>query len=114
MIEQGSIFRCDFGPHSNHLQEGKRPALIVQADLLNRIQGLGTFIVVPLTTKHKPALTFVRIEASESNALTATSWAITNQIYTLGENDLREDLGKISRAELYLVKEALKKVLAIS
>jgi mRNA-degrading endonuclease toxin of MazEF toxin-antitoxin module len=113
-IEQGFLFWCDFGPHSSHLQEGRRPALIVQADILNRIGGLSTFIVVPLTTKQKRALTFVQIEPSEGNALTVTSWAITNQIYTVSESDLRERLGRISRTELFLVKEALKKVLALS
>jgi len=113
-IEQGFVFWCDFGPHSSHLQEGRRPALIVQSDILNRIEGLSTFIVVPSTTKQRRAQTFIQIEPSASNTLTATGWAITNQIYTVAESDRRENLGRISRTELFLVKEALKKVLALS
>jgi len=75
---------------------------------------LGTYIVVPLTSKHLPALTFVKIEPSEVDRLTTTNWAITNQIYTLGEGDLIEHLGKVGRSELLIVKDALKKVFAIS
>lgn len=113
-IEQGAIFDHDFGPRQNHLQEGKRPALVVQSDLLNGISGYPNVIVVPLTTKENKAPTFVRIDPSESNGLDRPSFAITNQIFTMDQGDLGDLRGKISREDLFRVKEGLKIALAIS
>lgn len=107
-IEQGSIFKHDFGPRQNHLQEGPRPILVIQTDTLNRLDGYPNVIVVPLTTKGKPSATYAKIEPSDANKLDRTSWAITNQIFTLDKGDLKESLGQVSAAELYNVKESLK------
>jgi mRNA-degrading endonuclease toxin of MazEF toxin-antitoxin module len=113
-IEQGRIFRFDFGPKSNHLQEGVRSALIVQTDLLNRISEYANVIIVPLTTKQRRSGTYIEIQPSEDNDLTATSWAITNQIFTVDKSTLKDPLGRISKNELHSVKQALKMVLNIN
>jgi mRNA-degrading endonuclease toxin of MazEF toxin-antitoxin module len=112
-IEQGCIFWHDFGPRQNHLQEGVRPALVVQTDFLNRLDGYANVIIVPLTTKSKSSPTYVPIQPAKDNSLTAPSWAITNQIFTLDKNDLKNPLGRISKEELYAVKQALKIALGI-
>lgn len=112
-VEQGAIFRHDFGPRQNHLQEGPRP-VVVQTDGLNRLEGYPNVMVVPLTTKGKPSPTFVKVEPSSENGLDRTSWAITNQVFTLDKGDLKEVVGKVSRTEMFGIKEGLKIAFAIA
>jgi mRNA-degrading endonuclease toxin of MazEF toxin-antitoxin module len=107
-IEQGMLFQPDFGPRQNSLQEGSRPLVVVQSDTLNKLNGYPLVIVVPLTTKQKPSPTFVQIEPGSENKLSATSWAITNQVFTITKQELREPLGRVSKAELFSIKEGLK------
>lgn len=107
-IEQGQIFRHDFGPRQNHLQEGPRPIVVIQTDALNRLDGYPNVIVVPLTTKEKKSATYAKVEPSAENALNRTSWAIANQIFTLDKGDLKESLGYVTPTELYNIKESLK------
>ncbi|HSI73413.1 MAG TPA: type II toxin-antitoxin system PemK/MazF family toxin [Fimbriimonas sp.] len=108
------LFRHDFGPRRNSIQEGPRPLVVVQTDALNKLDGYPLVIVVPLTTKRKPSATFVQIEPSEQNQLTSTSWAITNQVFTIAKDDLREPIGRVSKTELYGIKDGLKIAFAIS
>jgi len=113
-ISQGGIFAHNFGPRQNNLQEGPRPVVVIQTDLLNNLEGYGNVIVVPLTTKQKPAKTFVQVEPSSSNGLDRKSWAITNQIFTISKADLGEEMGAVSKTELYEIKEGLKIALGIN
>ncbi|HVL39016.1 MAG TPA: type II toxin-antitoxin system PemK/MazF family toxin [Fimbriimonadaceae bacterium] len=112
-IEQGSLFWHDFGPRQDHLHEGRRPVLVVQTDALNRLEGYGNVVVVPLTTKEKKSPTYAKVEPSRANSLAGTSWAIANQIFTIDKKRLTESLGHVSAEEMYQVKEALKVTLAI-
>ena len=112
-IEQGELFWHNFGPRNNHLQEGLRPALVVQSNALNRLDRYPNVIIVPLTTRHRPSATYVAIEPSPSNELERTSYAIGNQIFTMDKGDLGEPIGSMSSQELFLVKRALKISLGI-
>ncbi len=112
-INQGDIFDHNFGPRQNNLQEGFRPVLIVQTDSLNRLDGYGNVIVVPLTTKERPSATYIRIEPSKDNGLDQTSWAITNQVFTLSKSDIKDKRGSISKEGIYAVKQGLKIALSI-
>jgi len=88
--------------------------VIVQSDSLNRIEGYGNVIVVPLTTKQKASATYVRVEPTPLNELDRDSWAITNQIFTLDKSDLKAPLGSVSKSELYAIKDGLRISLGIS
>ncbi len=68
---------------------------------------------MPLTTKSRPSPTFVALEPSPENGLERPSWAITNQIFTLDKGDLRDPLGKVSKADLFRIKQGVKIALAI-
>lgn len=113
-IEQGTIFRHDFGPRQNDLQEGPRPVLVVQTDDLNGLEGYSNVIVIPLTTKQRKSATYVPIQPSASNTLSALSWAITNQIFTLDKDKLKIKHGRVSKEEMYAVKRALRIVLDLA
>ncbi len=108
------LFKHDFGPRQNSLQEGPRPLVVVQTDNLNRLDGYPLVIVVPLTTKTKPSPTFIQVEPSPDNDLTSTSWAMTNQVFTVSKDDLGETMGRVTKAELYNIKSGLKIAFAIS
>lgn len=107
-MNRGELFWHDFGPRSSHLQEGRRPVLVVQVDALNRLAGYGNVIIVPLTSKFRPSATYVRIEPSVHNQLEVESWAICNQVFTISKEDLKESLGLASSAEVYEIGDALK------
>ena len=108
MISQGDLFWFDFGPQSSHLQEGPRPALVIQGDLMNRLDSYYNVIIVPVTTKQRQSPTYIRLEPSVDNQLSDTNWAITNQIYTIDKRRLGVPMGRISRQELFSAKEALR------
>ena len=108
------MYRFDFGPQQDHLQEGKRYLIVVQTDALNKIDGYPNVIVVPTTTKGKPSPSFAKIEPSAANGLTETSFAICNQIQTVDKGRLKDLRGKVSKEDLYQVKEALKVALSIT
>ncbi len=112
-IEQGQIFDHDFGPRKNHLQEGPRPVVVIQCNALNRIAGYPNVIVVPLTRTEKKSATYIGVAPSSANQLTSPSWAITNQIFTIDQGDLKSSLGHVSKEELYGIKQGLKIVLDI-
>lgn len=113
LIEQGALFFYDFGPRQNRLQEGKRPAVVIQADILNRLPGYANVIILPVTSKERSSPTFVPIQPGGSNALTMPSWAIANQIFTVDRSTLGEPLGTVSKSELFAIKEAVRLVLGI-
>jgi mRNA interferase MazF len=113
-IEQGGIYWHNFGPRQNHLQEGVRPALVVQTDTLSALEGYPNVIVVPLTTRERKSATYIPIQANEQSGLSQQSWAITNQIFTIDKGELVKHIGRVSPAELYAAKEGLKITLAIS
>ena len=47
MVKQGDIVYMDFDPHSGHEQGGRRPALVVSADIFNRMMNIR--LVCPIT-----------------------------------------------------------------
>lgn len=114
MIDQGGVYAYDLGPQQGALKEGKRYLIVVQNDTLNNLDGYNNVIVVPTTTKMRPSPTFAKIEPSAENGLTATSYAICNQIQTFDKSRLVDFRGKLSKVDLYAVKEALKIALGIT
>ena len=112
-IEQGQLFRHDFGPRQDHLQEGPRPVVVVQSDAINRIENYANVIVVPLTTKGRPSATYIPVQPGSENKLDGTSWAITNQIFTLDKTTLNSPIGRVSKSEMDEIKQGLKIALGI-
>lgn len=112
-VRQGDVFDFDFGPQSDNRQEGKRPALVVQTDLLNQVDGYLLTIVVPLSTKGRSSPSHVQIEPTAGNGLSATSFAKCEQIYTVPKAALLSKKGAVGPAELFRIKEALRAVLAL-
>lgn len=112
MVKQGDIFEYDFGFPVDNRQAGRRPAIVVQTDLLNDVQGYQLTLVVPVTTKGKPGVpTHILIQPADSNGLTEISFAKCEQIHTVAKPRLGARMGSVSKEQLYLIKVALRNVL---
>ena len=112
-VKLGDVFDYDFGPQRDNRQEGMRPAVVVQTNLLNQVDGYSLTIVVPLSRTGRPSPSHVRIEPSAANGLTDVSFAKCEQIYTVSRKGLRQRRGELSPGDLYAVKEALRVVLEL-
>ncbi|MBI1757287.1 MAG: type II toxin-antitoxin system PemK/MazF family toxin [Fimbriimonas ginsengisoli] len=113
MPEQGEVYDYDFGPQRDSRQEGPRPAVIVQTDLLNQVAGYGLTILVPVSTKGRNSPSHVRLEPSVENGLAAVSYAKCEQIFTVPIGGLSSRRGRLSRDQIFAVKQALRAVLAL-
>jgi mRNA-degrading endonuclease toxin of MazEF toxin-antitoxin module len=113
MIRQYSIVNYDFGSQPDSRQEGFRPALIVQTDHLNNLEGYPLTVIVPISHTGRPSPSHVRLEPSSDNDLDAVSYAKCEQIYTVPKALLGEVRGKVSGTEMYAVKQALRSVLTL-
>ena len=54
IFEQGDIVYLDFDPQSGHEQKGRRPALVVSNDLLDRIHTLTMVCPITHTDRNSP------------------------------------------------------------
>jgi mRNA-degrading endonuclease toxin of MazEF toxin-antitoxin module len=103
-----------------HVQAGRRPAVVVQADTAEiRIPTgtapLPTVVVVPLTSKLK-ASRFpgaVEIVSAPGNGLAQTSVAIPHQVITVNRADLSGPIGSLDPADLSRLDEGLRSLLAL-
>lgn len=113
MAERGEVYDYDFGPQLDSRQEGVRPALVVQTDLLNRVTGYGLTLAVPLSRKGRPSPSHIRLEPSVENGLDDVSFAKCEQIFTVPIEGLRRRRGRIAIPDIYRVNEALRVVLGL-
>jgi mRNA-degrading endonuclease toxin of MazEF toxin-antitoxin module len=113
MVERGEIYDFDFGPQTDSRQEGKRPALVVQTDFLNALEGYSLTVIVPLSTKGRPSPSHVRPQPSAQNGLAAVSFAKCEQIYTVPKARLASRRGRVSLEDLCRISQALRAVLAL-
>lgn len=78
-VKRGDVIFCDLGIRTGSVQSGIRPCIVVSNDYGNTYSS--TYIVVPLTTKHKPILpTHVEIEEN--------SYALCEQVTTVSEQQI--------------------------
>jgi mRNA interferase MazF len=110
---KGEVFLADLGSSSGHEQEGKRPVIICQNDLLNKVSQ--TVIVIPLTTnlKREEIPGVVLIKKGEGG-LDSDSVALCYQLRVLDKKRLKRQLGKLSEIVLEKVYNGIKFTLGIS
>ena len=114
MISQGEIYVFDFGYPGDNRQAGIRPAVIVQTDLLNCVESYGLTMVVPISTKGKDAVpSHILVDPEPSNGLSQRSYAKCEQIHIVSKSKLGNRIGQVSKSQLYLIKAALRNVLAL-
>ena len=112
-IEQGDIFKFDFGPRQNSLMEGPHFVVVIQTDELNKLQNYHSVVVAPITSKHRASPTYVQVLPSTATQLIVPSYVVTNQIFTIDKGQLGDPAGKTTEFERTLVKRGLATVFDI-
>ena len=111
---QGDIYWVRFGRSVDSGPSGKRPAVIVQNDLLNR-SNIQTTVVTLLTSNLKLAQipSNVRLKKGVANLPKASVVAVS-QMATVSKTRLLEKIGTLSRETLIEVVDGCRQVISLS
>ena len=107
-ILRGEIRWADLDPIRGNEQSGRRPVLIVSADVFN--DRSGTVIAVALTSQ-APRAGFPLTLELDSAKLPKVSWVKINQIRTLSTERIGRRIGTASPEEVAQVIEGLNEIL---
>jgi mRNA interferase MazF len=99
---------ADLGPTRGHEQSGRRPVLILSADVFN--ERSGTVIAVALTTQPPRAGFPLTLEVASAE-LPQPSWVKISQIRTLSVERIGRRLAVMSPEEIARVVEGLGEIL---
>jgi mRNA interferase MazF len=111
---QGDIYWVRFGRSGDSGPSGKRPAVIIQNDLLNR-SNIQTTVVTLLTSNLKLAHIpgNVRLKKGAAN-LPKASVVVVSQMSTVSKTRLLEKIGTLSRQTLIKVVDGCRQVISLS
>ena len=108
ILRRGEIRWAGLDPTHGHEQSGRRPVLILSADVFN--ERSGTVIAVALTTQPQRAGFPLTLELG-SGQLSKPSWIKISQIRTLSVRRIGRKLGAASPEEIARVIEGLNEIL---
>ena len=103
---RGDVWLVDFDPTRGHEQAGKRPALILSTDALNR-SAAGLVIVLPLTSKAKHIRSHVRVDPPEAG-LKSPSYIKCEDVRSVSTSRLARRWGRVSPATLRAVEQTVR------
>lgn len=106
---QGEIWEMYFDPVAGSEQSGRRPAVIISGNLMNRY--LGVVIVCPLTSNIKNYKGNVVLMPDPENNLKKPSEIMVFHIRSVSKDRLKKRIGCISSQEFSLVKKGLEDLL---
>jgi mRNA interferase MazF len=107
-VLRGEVRWADLSPTRGHEQSGRRPVLVLSADVFN--ERSGTVIAVALTSQ-PPRAGFPLTLEVRSVELPKPSWVKISQIRTLSVERVGRRLGAISPEELAQVLDGLNEIL---
>ena len=107
-ILRGEVRWADLDPTRGNEQSGRRPVLILSADVFN--ERSGTVIAVALTSQ-APRAGFPLTLELDSAKLPKVSWVKISQIRTLSTERIGSKIGAVSPDELTQVMEGLNEIL---
>ena len=108
MARRGAVHWADLNPTRGHEQSGRRPVLILSADVFN--ERPGTVIAVALTTQPPLAGFPLTLEVGSAQ-LPKPAWIKISQIRTLSVQRIGRKLGAASAEEVARVIEGLNEIL---
>ena len=86
---------------------GRRPYLIVSADLVNRVLSDITLVRVTAVERDRVLQTTVALAAGEVEGLPDRSFVLCHELYTVPKSALIERLGRLSPFRMTEVERAL-------
>jgi mRNA interferase MazF len=103
---RGELWLVDFGDPIGREQAGRRPALVVSADLLNDSR-TGVVIVVPITTACRGLPSHVEID-SDGSELDEVSYAKCEDVKSISEQRLISRLGVVDDEVTFQIARTLR------
>lgn len=108
---RGDVWLVDFGEPMGREQAGRRPAVVVSAEPLNRSRA-GVVIVVPMTTRHWGLPSHVEVDPAQSG-LDEMSYAKTEDVRSISVQRLVAPLGSVGDDVLFAVARSLRFLLDV-
>ncbi len=108
-MKQGEIWDLYLDPILGREQGGRRPAVIISGNLLNKY--LDVVIVCPLTTNIKNYKGNLILEPNKINGLQEKSEVLTFHIRSVSKGRLDKKLGNLSEKEIGYIKATLDDIL---
>jgi mRNA interferase MazF len=105
---RGEVRWADLSPTRGHEQSGRRPVLILSADVFN--ERSGTVIAVALTTQPPQAGFPLTLEVGPGQ-LPKPAWIKISQVRTLSVHRIGRKLGAVSPEEVAQAIEGLSEIL---
>ena len=106
IFSRGDVWDAEFDPVRGHEQAGRRPALIVTADILNRGQS-GLVYVLPITSRDRRVRLHVPVVPPEGG-LTVRSFVMCEQLRVFAVERLIRRRGVVSPDTLAAIEERLR------
>ena len=111
---QGDIYWVRFGDPGDSGPTGKRPAIVIQNDLLNN-SNIRTTVVTLLTSNTKlSAVPWNVLLKKGMGTLPKTSVAVVSQMATVDKGRLVEKIGTLGRKHLEHIIDGCKRVISLS
>jgi len=113
-LVQGDIYWVRFGRSGDSGPSGKRPAVIIQSNLLNR-SNIQTTVVTLLTSNLKIARIpgNVRLKKGTAN-LPKASVVVVSQMATVDKTRLLEKIGTLSQEKLIEVVDGCRQIISLN
>lgn len=108
-MKQGEIWNLYLDPVSGREQGGRRPAIIISGNLLNRY--LDVVMVCPLTTSIKNYKGNLILEPNKTNGLEKKSEILTFHVRSVSKTRLDKKLGSITQKDVEYIKATLEDIL---
>jgi mRNA interferase MazF len=108
-VLRGDIVWANLNPAIGHEQAGRRPVVVLSADIFN--EHSGTVIAMALTSQPQRA-GFPLVLELESQNFGKPAWIKISQIRTLSTRRLGKKIGCVSPEELQLLVEGLTEIIA--
>lgn len=109
IVRRHDILMVDFGENKGSVQNGKRPAVVIQNDRGNK--NSTTTIVVPITkTINNKMPTHCTLYKEEYTCLKYDSTILAEQVLTISEEQILDNMGSLNEKDII----KLNKILAIS
>ena len=108
-LRRGEVWETDFDPVRGHEQAGRRPAVIVSADIHNAGPS-GLVFVVPITRRDRQVRSHVPVQPPEGG-LTAPSFVMCEQLRVCAVERLLRRRGSIDARTLVEIEARLRMLL---
>jgi mRNA interferase MazF len=108
-VLRGDVVWADLNPAVAHEQAGRRPVVVLSADVFN--ERSGTVIAMALTSRPQRAGFPLTLEL-KSVKLGKPAWVKISQVRTLSTRRLGRKLGRVAPEELDRLVEGLNEIIA--